>query len=524
VISRQVLAATLAAATFLLSAAIMNGPADRSHLIPDDASTRFVAATLASGHLIAKAPHEVGAFRPPLVVTREGRWFGKEYPVLPLLMAPGVPFRVEWVVNPLLAGLLVWGTFLLGRKLYDETVGLVGASLVALSPGLLALSSTFLNSLLSAVLLVFAAIAWLEAARRASFGGGVLGGFVFGAAFATRPYSAALMLVPLAFIPLSAWRADRRGASRVAFGLLLGGAPWVVGMILWNLLLSGNPWKTPYQVYASFNRLGFQNEAAVQYSPTTALADTWQQMLAYADAFLPLPWLGRLALVLTPIGALWALRARGIALWLAGLVLVAGHMLFFGVRSGSWALTGARYYFEATPAAALLVAFPWIRLCRWRKGVAIGLGVSYAAMFLAAALVSVPAAVAQARSYHSDPFAGSNRRLERWVRQLDPQEHRMLFVDVSTYNWGSAMLVNPPDFAAPNLVAIYRTPPQNRAVLNEFPGRSAYLVRWSSVRSAFEMQPYVPEDDTTGPPDRFPYTDMKRRGLLNPAGKPPKTD
>ena len=62
--------------------------------------------------------------------------------------------------------------------------------------------------------------------------------------------------------------------------------------------------------------------------------------------------------------------------------------------------------------------------------------------------------------------------------------------------------------SGPTIVAIYRKPQENRALLDAFPGRSAWLVRWIPERGAFEMTPYFPEEDLQGPPNVFPYTRM----------------
>lgn len=495
---------------------ISGGPAERSHLINDDASTRFVAATFASGHLVMPTPAEGPAFRPPLVLTRGGRWFGKEYPVLPILLAPAIPLGLEWVVNPLLAGLLVLGTYLFGRSIHGPRAGLLAASLVALSPSLLVLSTSFLNTVLSAVLLTFAAFVWLIADQRDSKRWAVFGGFLFGAALATKPYTAAWMLIPFATIPLSRWRVDRRAALRLAGGLALGVAPWVVAMVLWNVFLTGDPLRTPYQVFQPLNRPGFGADMIIvgtPYTPAVALQDAREQILAFADSFLPLPWLGRAVLALAPIAGWFALRRRSIPLLLAGVTLVVGHFFFFGFRTGSWGLLGSRYLFEASPALALLVACPLVSATR-RLRPDVLLAALLAITVAGTVFATVPRAVTFARGRHEDPLIGPNRRLERFLRGLDPAEQRLLFVDISTYNSGSALLTNRPDQSGPNLVAVYREPEQNRLVMNAFADRAAYLVRWSKEGSRFEMASYVPEEDTTGPPQRFPYTEMRQRGAL----------
>jgi hypothetical protein len=90
-------------------------------------------------------------------------------------------------------------------------------------------------------------------------------------------------------------------------------------------------------------------------------------------------------------------------------------------------------------------------------------------------------------------------------------------VDVSTYDEYSTTLANRPDLTGDNLVAVYRYPEQNRAVMTEFPDREVFLLHWDPQISSPDMRRYDPDDDAVGPPRTHPYT--KRRYARNP-GEP----
>ncbi|MBZ0267990.1 hypothetical protein K8I85_07530, partial [bacterium] len=152
------IATALAIAFTVLSAWILRGPADASHSFPDGAVYRYQAQTLAAGHLFAAAPPDPLAFRFPMTRTADDKWLSPYYPGFALFLAPAIPLRLEWLVNPLLGGLLIFGTFLLGRRLYGSDTGLLAAAMLALSPFHLSIASTFLSHVACAVLLLAAAL------------------------------------------------------------------------------------------------------------------------------------------------------------------------------------------------------------------------------------------------------------------------------------------------------------------------------------------------------------------------------
>ncbi|MGH2570209.1 MAG: glycosyltransferase family 39 protein, partial [bacterium] len=348
-------AAALVALVFAAaSAAVMHGPGERSHRIPDGVVSRFQAQSIASGRWIAPAPPEAEAFKLSMVMVREGKRFGKDYPGFPMLLAPAEVVGVDWLVNPLLGGLLVAGTFFLGRALYDAATGLAAAVVTASSPMLLQLATSYLNTLACGCLLLGAALALLRARSPGSRRWAALGGFLFGWAVATRPFTGALLLLPLSLL-LATARPGRRFGSTCAFGV--AALPWGIGMLVWNVLLSGDPLTTPYQLWRPTNELGFGETPHGTFGPGEAWKETLGLVRRFGDRFVPLP-LGGLLLVAVPL--LGARRAgrRGAGLAAAALVLVAGHSFYAGIGAVAAMIGGSRYYVEALPACAVLFACP----------------------------------------------------------------------------------------------------------------------------------------------------------------------
>jgi len=495
----------LAGAVVVVAARILEGPADASPSIPDEATSLFIARTWASGRIVAPAVPEPDAFPIPMVYEHDGRRFGKDYPTFGAVLAAGVAAGTDWLVNPLLAGLLVVGTFLLGRTLHGPRVGVAAACLLAVSPSLLALAASYLNSMLSAALALGSLLALLGARRARPGRRGLLAGFLFGAALATRPFSAALLAVPLVAASIPAARRDPRTARTVSLAFGLAALPWLAGLLAWNHFVTGDPWTTPYQVFDPTNRPGFVEEKARPFTPAVALATTKERLVGLAGELSPVPGVGWLLLVAAPV-AYVAAYPRGWAAPLPLVALIVGHHFYIQNRSVAAAVGGWRYCLEALPLLMVMAAAGVDRLGRPIARPAL-LGLC-AASLVFAGVRSVPAAWSYQERRHAQPVSGPSRALQRFVDALDDTERRILFVDISTYNGIAAALANRVDLSGPAVIAVYREPGENRVVMDAFPGRAAYLLRWQAAAGTFRMVPYVPEEDREGPPDRFPY----RRG------------
>jgi hypothetical protein len=500
-------AVLFALAFSVVAAALMVGPADRSHRIPDGAVSRFEAQTLASGRWIAPEPPEAAAFKMSMVLVRDGKRFGKDYPGFALLLAPGERAGLEWLVNPLLGGFLVFGTFLLGRALYDAGTGLVASIVVALSPILLPLATSYLNTLASACLLLYCVLALWRGRDAANPRWAAVGGFLFGWAVATRPYTGALMLLPLALLFVTGRTVVRR-RGRFAAAFAAAAIPWGIGMLIWNVVLSGDPLTTPYQMWRPENEIGFGETGKGTFGPAEAWEATTGLVRLFGDRFLAIPFSAWL-LVLVPLLGARRVGRRGLVLALGAVALVAGHFFYAGIRSAAAFAVGPRLYGEALPACAVLFAGPLVTLARRSRVGPWALGAAIAALAVVTAARSIPAESDQLREHRRKPLVGATRHLERFVATL-AEEDRVIFVDISTYDRSAALLVNEPDVSGETIVAIYRQPAENRSLLNAFPDRRAYLVRWNSEHATFDMTRYVPEEDVEGPPATFPYDRMYR--------------
>ena len=115
---------------------------ERMAHIEDEMAYVWQAQAIACGHLTLASPPVPKSFLIPFVIDYEGQRFGK-YPLgWPATLALGEFLGIRHLVNPLLAGFGVWLTYLLGKRLFGQTVGLLAALLTLTSPFFLMNSGT----------------------------------------------------------------------------------------------------------------------------------------------------------------------------------------------------------------------------------------------------------------------------------------------------------------------------------------------------------------------------------------------
>jgi hypothetical protein len=493
---------------------------------PDDAIYRFQGKCLAIGRSWVPVPPEPEAFRVPGVTRYEDRMFGKYYPGFPMILAGGERLGAPSIVNPLLGAVSIFATFLLGRQIASPAIGLAAAFLLAASPLHAALSIGYLSHQTSIACSLLAAFSILRARREKSMGWAMLGGFLAGWCAATRPFTLVLLAVPVAALAVHdlATR-GRREALAWTLPFAAGALPWAVAILLWNASLTGAPMRSAYEVSNPPDGLGFVETLPTErgglglYTPAQAVESTLAQLRSAAAWLLPFRLRGAAGLaLLLPLAALPFLpsvRRRGLALAVPAAALIAGHFFYPGSRGVAATGLGPRYYAEGVPfyfisaalvaGAALARTRSFARLIAWG---ALAAGVALVAM-------NLNLVAGYARTRFENPVTSQSELLADWLNDLEP-ERRLVFVDISTYDDASTLLVNRADLTNDNLVAVYRYPEQNQAVIDAFPGRARYLLRWDSQISSADMRVYDVAADSTGPPRVFPYN-QKRYSRTPPA-------
>ncbi len=369
--------------TYQISQRVFDG---MPHL-EDEFAYIWEARTIAGGHILLPSPPHPGSFLVPFVVDFQGTnrpvyRFGKYPPGWPLVLALGVKAGLRAWVNPLLGGLAVWLTYLLGRRLFTDWIGLLAAGLTASSPFFLMNSSVLLSHPLGLVLSIGFALAWLEAFGRPiplSPGSpshsqnsrrlvdspalpALAGGVLMGLLALTRPLTAIGVALPFGMHGLYLlWRSDRQTRMRLfLFGLTAGA---VAGLLFfWQYLLTGDPWLNPYTLWWPYDKIGFGPGFGVTTTGHNLQIAYQNMKVSLAIGAFDLFGWGPLSCIFLPFG-LWAVRRQRQA-WLVGGVFPAIVILYMAYWIGSY-LFGPRYYYEGLFSLTLLSAAGIAWLAGW---------------------------------------------------------------------------------------------------------------------------------------------------------------
>ncbi len=345
--------------------------------LEDELAYVWQAKIIAAGEVTIPSPVEPKKFLVPFVVDYNGQRFGK-YPLgWPALLAVGIMLGVREWVNPLLAGVAVWLTYVLGKRLMNPIVGLLAALLTVTSPFFLVNVGSLLSHAWGLVLSLGFVVAWWGAVegRKGEEGkrgrgegvrwvAAVTAGAALGMLAVTRPFSAIGVAIPFGVhgvVLLVKGPREVRGKVLLV-GLLVG----LVGLLvpLWQAVVTGDPALNPYTLWWAYDKVGFGPGHGVTEQGHT-LRQGWINTkfalrVGYSDLF---GW-PMLSWLFLPFGV-WATRRHGKML-LTGSVVLSLFVLYLAYWIGAW-LFGPRYQFEGLYSLTVLSAAGMAWLAGWGK-------------------------------------------------------------------------------------------------------------------------------------------------------------
>ena len=311
--------------------------------VADGISYAFQGKIFAAGRLWLDPPLVPDAFKTQNVLLSDTRWCGIYPPGFPLLLAVGWLAGAPFLVNPVLLGLAVVGVFRLGKALFDEATGMLGALLLSVSPFALLMSAGFMGHVAGLCVFTWCLVFLAESCRATLPRTLVLSGFFGAFGVVVRPQAAVFFLLPAL---LGVLVARRKELGRSAGFLLIGGAAPLAFLLAYNFALSGHPLRMAYLVWdpnLSFT-YGFPSSRLFSLHFPTFLYDLDATVWGF-------PWGDLLPLVFLLIPA----PSRRWDVWLLacvlGLLVGFSFYRFYEINH-----SGPRYAFEALGALALLVA------------------------------------------------------------------------------------------------------------------------------------------------------------------------
>ncbi|MEN9978954.1 MAG: glycosyltransferase family 39 protein [candidate division WOR-3 bacterium] len=269
--------------------------------VQDSISQLFQARIFATGRIHLTSPPFPDFFDYTHIINN-GRWYS-QYPWLhSFLLMLFVFLKAPWLLNPLCGTLTLPVIYLLGKELYDERTGRLGALLGLASPFIFNMSSEYMNH---ASALLFASLFLLfsfRTLRQSSPLNPLLAGSCLGLVANIRPYTALALGVPFAIYSLIIFfRAPRRYFLRLLI-LLLATLALTSLVFVYNWLANGSPTLFGYVVkWGPGHEIGFGHSGwGPPHTPYQGLMNTGNNLNLLNKFLFELPF-PALLLILIPL-------------------------------------------------------------------------------------------------------------------------------------------------------------------------------------------------------------------------------
>ena len=439
------------------------------------------ASALADGDLFPAAPEQADAFRPWLSVVDGDRYVLKYTPVHAAILAVGIRLAGSARLS---LGLVAAGVVLLSYALAKEVLGersvaALATAFIAVSPLFLVQSATFLPYCSMLLLLEGFALALLRGARTDGRLLLAVSGLVFGVALFARPFDALLWGLPLGVYVGVSQRSDGRRLRQTAGWFALGSAVPVLAMLAYYRAATGSPFRTPFNLLEPKDTLGFGARRLVPGAPDLIFTPAHGIYGITRYVLVTTGWVfGGLVLIGFFLVGLVRRRAPGPQLWLASIVLTFafGYLFFWGtfgtsLRGGLSSFLGPFYLMPVVVPLTFIAARGFGVV--WRHDRFLGAAALIAMLFVSGYLLSRALPVnlrfsAEDRRIYA-PIAAA--RLDRALVLVPPLYGPQLLHPL-------AFLQNDADYDGRIVYALDRGEPGNLRLLDDFPGRQVYKLRF----------------------------------------------
>ncbi len=341
---------------------------ERMAHIEDEMAYVWQAQAIAGGRLTLPSPPFPKSFLIPFVVDYHGQRFGK-YPLgWPVMLAVGEKLGLRFLVNPLLAGLGVWLTFRLGKRLFGETVGLLATGLTLTSPFFLMNSGSLLSHPFGLVMSAAFALAWLEAfwqpMHRQPWLPTLTAAGALGVLALSRPFTAVCVALPFGIHGLYLLAHGDGAIRRRLMALALIALLMASLHFVWQYAVTGDPLLNPYTLWWPYDQIGFgPGHGHLDTGHTLYQAWINTRFSLYVGRFDLFGWAGY-SWIFLPFGLFAIFRQRNWQSLLPIGVFPSLLVIYMAYWIGS-SLFGPRYYYEGLYSLTLLSAVGIAWLAGW---------------------------------------------------------------------------------------------------------------------------------------------------------------
>lgn len=492
-------------AAYLVTGRVFEGIA---HL-EDEMAYVWQARAIAGGRIMVASPPEPDSFLVPFVVDYNGQRFGK-YPLgWPVVLSFGERFGARELVNPILAGLAIWLTYQLGKRVFGPLAGLLAAGLTLTSPFFLINSGMLLAHPLGLVLSAAFAMYWLDAfclpetaylaKIRSRWLPALAAGGALGLLALTRPLTAVALGLPFGLHGVYLLlRGDRQVRLRLA---ALGLVALALGALhfAWQFALTGDPLLNPYTLWWEYDKVGFGPGFGHKPEGHT-LRQAWinTRFSLYVGRHDLFGW-GGFSWIFLPFG-LWAAR-RNRSGWLLAAVFPSLVLVYMAYWIGS-SLLGPRYFYEGLFSLTLVSGAgiaqlagwptapgaPFRAFSGWRRIRPLAVTAFVALLVCANLLFYTPMRLGDLYGLYGLQRADLDPFLTPSAQGLAPA----LIIVHPAGKWseyGSFLELQDPFFSTPFVFVIDRGPAANKAVESYFPERQAYHYYTAEPFKFYKVRP-----------------------------------
>jgi hypothetical protein len=483
------IALVLSLVTILVTYYITNEYFEALPHIEDEIAYVWQARAVADGDLTKPSPPQAESFLVPFVVDHEGVRFGKYPPGWPALLSIGVRLGIRSLINPLLAGLAVWLTYRLGKKIFSPIVGLIASVLTLTSPFFLMNSGTLLSHSFGLVLSLAFSLSWIDSfwepqspSRKITI---VVAGLTLGVLALTRPLTAVAVGFPFAIhgIYLVIRKDWQTRWQVIAVGILALGIGSLI--FLWQFAVTGDALLNPYTLWWEYDKVGFGPGYGLTengHSLRLARINTRFSLgVGYSDLF---GWL-RYSWILLPFGLLAVFLRRNWRGLLVSAVFPSLVVFYAAYWVGAW-LFGPRYYFEGLFSLTLIsgAGIAWlagwptmpgdarVEFAGWKRIRSFSVLAVVAVLIFGNLIYYTPGRLSNLRGLYGMEGADLKPFLTEDAQQLTPA-----LIVVHPQNWmeyGVLLDLQTPNLDSPFIFIFSRNREADEALQSNFPERDFY--------------------------------------------------